>query len=538
MPWPTSRLREDGLKVQCLEKGSAVGGIWHWNCYPGARVDTPYPVYQFTDKELWSDWTWSEKYPSWKEIRQYFEYVENKWQLRKHIRFNAIVNSAKFDEKDCKWTITCEDGSQTRCRWFIPALGYGSKNYIPSFKGLSSFQGLCFHSSSWPQGGIDLKNKRVAVIGTGASGVQIIQEIAKDVQHMTVFQRTPNTPLPMRQESLSKTFQDMQKASGTLEETLQRVKYNTFGGFDLEPIGRKFAADLPSQRREVYEEMWQKGGFYPVAAGYSELYTDKDANDEMWKFWAEKQGPRIRDPRIRAIVAPAEPQYAFGAKRAPLEQTYFEVYNQENVDIIDIQRSPIVEFTETGITTEKGHIGFDVIILATGFDAITGGLTSIDITGTDGLTLKERWQDEGIYTNLGMACNSYPNMFFLYGPQAPAALSNGPPCVELQGEWVGNLIQDMKKMGKTRVEATRAAGVAWRNSTNDMWNGLIWSTATTWYSGSNIPGKKIEALNWYCLDLFLEEAPTNSVFRVGGLRNYISTLNECRDKGYEGFTLE
>ena len=350
-----------------------------------------------TAKELWSDWTWSEKYPKREEIRQYFEHVQDKWQLKRYIRFNTTVNSAKFDEKDCKWTIICTDGSQIRCRWLIPALGYGSSKYIPSFKGLSIFQGPCFHSSSWPQGGIGLKDKSVAIIGTGASGVQIIQEIAKDVKHLTVFQRTPNTPLPMRQEPLSKAFQDLQKVDGTLEETLRRVKYNTAGGFDLEFVRRTFAADTPSQRREVYEDVWRKGGFHPVAGGYSELYIDQAASNEMWKFWAEKQGHRIKDLQKRAIVAPIEPLYPFGSKRAPLEQTYFEVYNQENVDIIDIAASPIVEFTKTGIRTEgRDHIEFDVIILATGFDAVTGGLTNIDIKGTDGLTLKERWQDEGI----------------------------------------------------------------------------------------------------------------------------------------------
>ena len=308
----------------------------------------------------------------------------------------------------------------------------------------------------------------------------------------------------MRQEFLSKALQDLQKADGTLEETLRRVKYNTTGGFDLKFVCRTFAVDTPSQRREVYEDVWRKGGFHPVAGGYSELYIDQEASNEMWKFWAEKQGPRIKNPEIRAMVVPTEALYPFGSKRAPLEQTYFEVYNQENVDIIDIAASPITEFTKTGIKTEvRGHIKFDIIIFATGFDAITGGLTNIEIKGTDGLTLKERWQDEGIYTNLGMACSKYPNMFFLYGPQAPAALSNGPPCVELQGEWVGNLIQDMKKFGKIRVEATRNAEQAWRNSTNYMWNALLWSKAKTWYSGSNIPGKKIESLNWYVLSSFI-----------------------------------
>ena len=472
--------------------------MWWWNRYPGARVDSPYPVYQFTDKELWKDWTFEERFPGREEILRYFQHVEHKWELKKNTRYNSTVTSAEFDEVDNKWTVMCQDGSQIRSRWFIPTLGFAAKKYIPPFKGMTLFEGSCFHSALWPQTETDVKGKRVAVIGSGASGVQIIQDIAGDVKHMTVFQRTPNSPVPMRQQKLTKVFQDTQKADGTYEEVLHRAKYQTWGGFDMKPVDRKYADDTPEQRRKIYEEVWEKGGFNIIAAGYQEALMDEKANADVWRFWAEKQGARVKDFRKRAILCPPEPPYPFGSKRIPLEQHYFEVFNQDNVDLIDINTSPILEFTKTGIQTEKdGHMEFDIIVLATGFDAVTGGLTDLGVKGTDGMDLKERWKDEGIYTNLGMTCNKYPNMFFFYGPQAPCGFSNGPTSAELQGEWTANVINDMRSMGKTRIEAIREAEEGWRKGTNDIWQMMIFSKCShNWYSGANIPGKKVEAYQW------------------------------------------
>ncbi|KAH8648157.1 hypothetical protein BGZ60DRAFT_499833 [Tricladium varicosporioides] len=521
--WITHKLRERGLDVQCFEKGDSLGGTWYWNCYPGARVDSHYPIYQFSDKELWKDWTWTEKFPGRQEIREYFAYVEEKWNLRRDMRYNTTVSSAVFDESDNKWTLTCEDGSITRCYYFIPALGFAAKRYIPPFKNMENFKGPCFHSSLWPQEGIDLRNKRVAVIGTGASGVQIIQDLSPEVKQMTVYQRTANTPLPMHQEKLTKEFQDKQKADGTYEETLHRIKYKTRGGFDFFALDKRFADETPEQQRVVFEAAWKEGGFAPLAKNYGDLWLNMNCSDALWRFWAEKQGARISDPKKRAIVCPPTPLYAIGAKRAPLEQRYFEAYNYDYVDVIDLNASPILEFTGNGIKSQnEGEIEFDAIILATGFDAITGGLTQIDIKGTDGLTLGERWKDDGIFTNLGMACNKYPNMFFLYGPQGPTAFANGPTCAEIQGEWIDQLIEDMKREGKARVEATREAEVEWAKGTNAIWDMLVIGkhSGNSWYSGANIPGKKRESLNW-----------------LGGLPMYIELLKKSRDSGYRGFTL-
>jgi len=450
-------------------------------------------------------------------------YVEQKWEMKKNIRLNSNVILAEFDESDNKWTVTCEDGSVTRCRFLIAALGFAAKSYTPPFKNVESFKGPCFHTAHWPQGGIDLNGKRIAVIGTGASGVQVIQDIAPIVKQMTVFQRTPNTPIPMRQEKLTKEFQDKQKSDGTYEAIIHRVIHETAAGFDAKPVPRNWADDTPEQQREVFEHAWKLGGFVPLGGSYKDVSTSMDSANASWRFWAEKQGSRIKDPRKRAIICPPKPLYPFGAKRIPLEQHYFESYNYDYVDVIALDDSPIVEFTEKGIKTKnEGEMEFDFIILATGFDAITGGLTQIDIKGTDGITLRERWKDEGVYTNLGLSCHKYPNMFFFFGPQGPTALSSGPPCIEIQGDWIDRIIQDMKREGKMRVEPTREAEERWKKQTNDLWNMLTISknNRNNWYSGANIPGKKIEALNW-----------------AGGLPLYRETLEKCRDSGYEGFTM-
>ncbi|TVY58224.1 Baeyer-Villiger monooxygenase, partial [Lachnellula suecica] len=466
----THRLRENGFSVQCLEKGPSIGGIWYWNCYPGARVDSHYPMYQLTDRELWEDWTWTEWCPGWEEIRKYFEYVDRKWDMKRSVSLNSNVVLAEFDESDSKWTITCEDGLVTRCQFFISAIGFAAKSYTPPFKNIESFRGPCFHTAHWPQKGIDLKNKRVAVIGTGASGVQVIQEIAPMVKQLTVFQRTPNTPLPMRQRKLTKEFQDQQKADGTYEATLYKISHDTAGGLDNKAVPRNFADDTPEQQQQVFENAWEVGGFRPLGGVYKDILTSRACSDASWRFWASKQGARITDPRKRAIICPPEPLYAFSAKRTPLEQHYFESYNYSHVDVIALDDSPILEFTEKGIRTEnEGEMEFDVIVLATGFDALTGGMTQIDIKGTDGLTFRSRWQTEGIHTHLGLACPKYPNMFFFYGPQGPTAFANGPTCVEAQGEWVFRLLQDMKKQGKVRVEATKEAGEKWRKWTRELW---------------------------------------------------------------------
>ncbi|KAJ9214135.1 hypothetical protein DTO166G4_4192 [Paecilomyces variotii] len=524
--WMTNRLKEAALNVLCVEKAPQAGGVWYWNCYPGARVDSRYPVYQYSDESLCKDWNWSELFPGYEEIRKYLSYAVDKWQLNSHIRYNTTVTGARFDESDHKWTVEGINGShgtiRIRCRWYILALGFASKPYIPDFEGLNRFQGPCFHSSAWPQEGIDLKDRRVAVVGTGASAVQIIQTISKEVGHLTVYQRTPCTAMPMRQQSLTPEYQDNFKASGEMAATMRRTKYERFGGQDVQFVSRRWHEDTPEQRRAVFEQAWQKGGFHLLLSTYFEVFDDVEVNHAAWRFWAEKSRERIHNTKYKDILAPLEAVHAFGGKRTPFEQDYFEAFNRRNVDLIDMKASPILSFAEKGIITQnEGLQEFDVIILATGFDTNTGALTSIHIQDTDGILLKDRWSYDGVRTTFGMSTSKFPNMFFFYGPQAPTAFSNGPSCIELQGEFVEELILDMIGKGVTRVDTTSEAEKRWKESTLSLWNQFVFSSTKGFYTGENIPGKKAEPLNWF-----------------GGFPRYRKALTECRDGGYKEYSLQ
>ncbi|KAJ6043155.1 hypothetical protein N7460_004510 [Penicillium canescens] len=526
--WITHRLRKAGLKVLCVEKAPQAGGVWYWNCYPGARVDSRYPVYQYTDPELCQDWTWSELLPGYEELRRYFAYVLDKWQLHGDIQYNTTVTGAQFDESTHQWTVECAgiDGSITniRGRWFIPALGFASKPYIPNIPGLDTFAGPSFHSSAWPQDGIDLKGKRVAVVGTGASAVQIIQTIAEQVGHLTVYQRTPCTALPARQRPLIAEEQRQLKDSGELATLLRQAKYEKFGGQDVGFVPRRWNEDDEEQRRGVFEAAWEKGGFHPLLSTYFDVFVDQEVNRAAWRFWAERTRERIEDPTYKDLLAPLEAVHTFGGKRTPFEINYYEAFNRENVELIDSNASRIVEFTEEGIVTQnEGLKQFDVIVLATGFDTNTGALTAISIRDTEGRTLKDRWQDPetGVRTSLGLSTSKFPNMFFFYGPQAPTAFSNGPSCIELQGEFVEQLILDMTARGITRIENTVDAEAEWKSLTQRLWDRFVFSsTSASYYSGANIPGKKQEPLNWF-----------------GGFPSYHQALTVCRENDYQGYIM-
>lgn len=370
---------------------------------------------------------------------------------------------------------------------------------------------------------MDLKGKRVAIIGTGASGVQIIQEIAPVVKHLTVYQRTPNLALPMQQvfrgENKGQKWQFPSKDQ--YEGILQRIR-NTFGALviDIDFSKKSFHDSTPQERRALYEYMWDYGGFAYWVGTYKELFYNEEANAEAYAFWAEKQRARIHDPVKRDILAPLKAPHPFGCKRPCLESTYYECFNQNNVDIIDVSASPILEITEQGVKTAKeGVIPVDVLILATGFDSVTGGQLNIKITNGEGYTLQEHWAD-GTKSFLGLSTAGFPNMYWTYGPQAPTAFSNGPTSGEIQGNWVVELLEKMRADGTTRVVATKDAENTWTNEVRHVWKNSLFPQAKSWYQGSNIPGKKVEALNYFC-----------------GIPFYIQQLENCKKDGYAGFTI-
>lgn len=513
-------LREEGFNVKVYEAGSGIGGTWFWNRYPGARTDSEHLYYQFMKNGIWQQFEWKEKFAGQKELLDYFNHIDQKLGFSKDIRFNTKVLSAKFDNARGKWSVkSIKENVNEVHTWashLILCTGFAERRYTPPFEGIDEFKGEMYHTSLWPETEVNLKGKRVAVIGTGASGVQVIQEIAADVEHLTVYQRTPNFALPMVQKQID----NKEEASfdhSQLQDVFRGARKLFFG------MSRNFlevnAMDVSADaRRQFYEELFADGGFAYILGNYQDVITNRDSNYEAYKFWCEKTRARIDDPRKKDILAPIIPPHPAFAKRASLEQRYYEVYNRSNVDIIDVKQSPIVSITNTGIRTkDEGVIAFDVIILATGFDSITGGILNIDIENGFGETLATKWK-EGTWTNLGLCTADYPNMFFLYGPQAPTALSNGPTCVEIQGDWIVKLIAYMREHKKTTVTATKEAEIDWKNKVNDAWNDTLFCETSSWYNGGNIPGKPREPLNY-----------------AGGVPSYVAALDTCSENGYQGF---
>ncbi|KAL0061820.1 hypothetical protein AAF712_011338 [Marasmius tenuissimus] len=510
-------LRGLGISVKVFEAGSDLGGIWHWNCYPGARVDSNVPVYELSIEELWKDWTWSERFPGFAELRQYFQHVDSKLDVKKDIRFNTRVVSAHFDATTDRWNVKAEDGTTARPRHLILCVGFAAKEYVPPFKGLETFKGIAHHTAKWPQQGVDFDGKRVAVIGTGATGVQVIQELGPIVKHLTVLQRTPNFAIPMVQTKLDKEGQQKRKA---LYPTIYRRRLQTIAGYDMHPFPKNYFDVSAEERRLFFEEIWSRGGFHYIVSNYQDALMNEEANMGVYEFWRDRVRERLNDPAAQEILAPTEPPHPFGAKRPCLEQKYYEVYNQPNVELIDLEKNPIAEITPTGILTGDGvQHEVDIIVLATGFDSVTGGITQIDIRGVDGTTIKEKWE-KGVYTYCGMTTANFPNMFFLYGPHAPTAFSNGPTCIEIQGDWVTACIKHMMDKGLTRIEATREAEEGWRKMVLHNSSLGLFHKAKSWYNGSNIPGKPVEQLNF-----------------VGGIPLYDTLCRDKAEKGYEGFVL-
>jgi cation diffusion facilitator CzcD-associated flavoprotein CzcO len=402
-----------------------------------------------------------------------------------------VSKKAVWDDLEKKWIVTCQDASAFKVKFLLLNIGFAAKRHIPDWEGLDSFKGVWIHPSYWPKEEPDLKGKKVAIIGTGSTGVQLCQEMAKEASHLTVFQRTPCLALPMKQENYEGERQTLEKSA---YRKLFDGRYQSYGGFDFNFLPRGTFEDTPEQRKEVYEALWQKGDFHFWLATYCDMLFKQEANSEAYKFWLEKTRHRIKDRRARNILAPLDQPYAFGCKRVPLENGYYEIFNQENVDLVDVNTTPIERVTEKGIKTSEKEWEFDYVICATGFDAITGGLKSIDIQGKDGQTLKRKWES-GTATFLGMSVSGFPNMFFTYGPQAPTALCNGPTCAELQGEWILGALKHMKGQNKESIEAEAESEKEWAEA--------IWNIA----NASLLPGTKSVSLPkytlliWHCNDL-------------------------------------
>ncbi|KAJ3894842.1 cyclopentanone 1,2-monooxygenase [Lentinula edodes] len=527
-------LRKLGYSVRIFEAASDLGGVWRNNCYPGARVDSEVPIYEFSLEELWREWTWTEKFPGYKELRLYFDYVDRKLDIRKDIVFNKYVVKAVFETDTARWKVMAEDGTVVHPRFLVLCIGFAAKAYVPDLKGIESFQGISHHTAKWPEEGLDLKGKRVGIIGTGASGVQVIQEIAEDVEQLTVFQRTPNYALAMRQSKLDKSGQDKMKV---LYPAIHKHRRETSFGYRYQPFPKNLFDTTPSERLLHFEEQWALGGFHYLIHNYADIGVNQAANDEVYEFWKNKVRERLHDPDVQEKLAPSIPPHPFGAKRPSLEQNYYEIYNRPNVKLIDLGQSSIVEVTPNGIlTADDIEHKLDVIIFATGFDSVTGGITQIDIRGLGGKSIKDKWA-EGIATNLGLATAGFPNMFFMYGPQSPT----GENPIEIQGDWIVNCIEHMMSNELTCINAQEEAEKEWRRQVLLLGSiSLVSKAKTSWYFGSNIPGSYF-TLNLYGMAPLIFFFYTGKVVEpymfMGGVQNYEKAILQVANKGYVGFDL-
>lgn len=407
------KLRKLGYNAHVFEAGAYLGGVWHWNKYPGSRVDSEIPYYQFSVPEVWRKWNWSERFPSGEELREYFKYVDEKLDLSKDMTFGANVVDAQYNKDSGRWTVSTEAGQTATCKYLICATGSCFKPHYPSFKGLDTFKGQLIHSTRWPEQS-NTKGKRVAIIGSGATAIQCTQEIAKEAAHLMVYIRTASISLPMVQRPLNELEQRLDKA--TYRRMFEYCRNSASGlGYDRQFGSVHELSD--DQREELWEELWSRGGFNFNQANYRDFLVDRSASDMMYRFWAKKTRPRMKNQAKAAFLVPEKAPFAFGTKRSSLEQDYYECVDRDNVDVVDLKANPIDRFTATGIITQDGsEETFDTIVMATGFDAMTGSLTNMNIKGTDGLTFRERWND-GVFTHLGLCSSGCPNMFMIYGPQ-------------------------------------------------------------------------------------------------------------------------
>lgn len=510
-------LRRLGLRVTLLEAGTGLGGIWHWNCYPGARVDSHIPLYEYSDEAIWRDWYWDERFPDWRALRRYFDHVDHVWGLRDDVRFGTRVGAGHWDEQQRCWELRTDGGDVLRTRFVVLCTGFAAKAYVPDIPGLATFTGQWSHTAHWPQEGVDLANRRVAVIGTGASGVQVIQEAARAAEHVTVFQRTPIMALAMQQRQLTRDEQDQAKAE---YPAIFERRTQTNSGFAYPEHSVRTFDVSDTERQATYERLWREGGFAFWAGGFSDLLLDEDANRTAYEFWRSKVHERVHDPSVAKVLAPAEPPHPFGVKRPSLEQWYYDAFNQDNVELVDLRATPIEAITPTGIRTTAEERPCDLLVMATGFDAVTGGLVSIDLRGTEGQTLAEHWAS-GVRTHLGVASHGFPNLLYLYGPQSPSGFCNGPTCAEVQGDWMVDLLGHLRDTDTTRIEATAEAEEQWRNMVHGIADLTLFPRADSWYMGANIPGKPREMLNW-----------------PGGLQLYLTSCREVAAAGYRGFVLD
>lgn len=511
------QLRAQGLTVKAFDAAADVGGTWYWNRYPGAKFDSEAYIYQYLfDEDLYKNWSWSERFPGQAEIEQWMHYVADTLDLRRDINFSTTILSAHFNEDRNRWTIRTDRGDTIDAQFFVTCGGMLSAPMSKVFPGQDSFRGSIFHTARWPHDDIDLTDKRVGVVGIGATGIQVIQTIAERVGHLTVFARTPQYVLPMKNPHFGPG--EVAAYKNRFEE-LRRTLPHTFTGFEYD-FEHEWATLTPERRQEILEDIYDNGSLKLWLAGFAEMFFDEAVSEQVSEFVRAKMRERLQDPRLCEVLIPTD--YGFGTHRVPLETNYLEVYHRENVELVSVRDNPIARITPDGIELGDGSMHeLDVIILATGFDAGTGALTRIDIRGREGRSLREDWGRE-IRTTMGLMVEGYPNMLTTAVPLAPsAALCNMATCLQQQTEWINDAIAHLRHEGKTLIEATKEGEDAWVLHHDETASANLISKTTSWYTGSNVPGKPRRVLSY-----------------TGGVGAYRQKCAEAAGAGYKGFAIQ
>ena len=504
-----------GLSVQALEAGGGVGGTWYWNRYPGARCDSESHVYWYTfSPELMREWEWSERYPGQAEILRYLNFVADRFDLKRDIRFNTRVVAATYDEEANRWQVRTEGGETYVARFLITAVGCLSTANVPDFPGLNDFAGDWYHTGQWPHEGVDFTGKRVGMIGTGSTGIQAAPVIAASAKHLSVFQRTANYSVPARNAPLTAEFRRYVKEHAG---DIRAVTRETINGMAFRIEERRAVDTPPEEREKIYEAAWERGGLQ-FRAAFQDMMVDKRANDTAAAFVKRKIRSIVKDPKTAAILSDIDHPYA--AKRPPIDTNYFETYNRPNVTLVDLRKAPIDRISRAGICTTEAEYPVDIIVFATGFDAMTGPMLRMGVRGCGGVALKDVWE-AGPRNYLGLQVAGFPNLFTITGPGSPSVLCNMPVAIEQHADWITDCIRHMRDSGLERIEARADAVDKWVAEVNEMAHKTVLPLARhSWYLGANIPGK-----------------PRVFMPYAGGMVRYRQICADVAARGYEGFQL-
>ncbi len=512
------QLRQQGFAVKAFDTASNVGGTWYWNRYPGAKFDSESYIYQYLfDEKLYKEWSWSERFPGQPEIERWMNYIADRLDLRKDIQFNTTIASAHYQESTGRWIVTTTDGQVIDTQFLISCCGMLSAPLERVFPGQETFKGRIFHTSRWPKEQIDFTGKRVGVVGTGATGIQVIQTIASKVEHLKVFVRTPQYITPMANPHYGEAEQAAYKARF---EELRKTLPNTFSGFEYDFENGPWAELSPERRLEILEANWKFGSLKLWLATCPELFTDPEVSEEISEFVRKKMRDRLKDPRLCELLIPTD--YGYGTHRVPLESGYLEVYHRPNVEAVSVKNNPIVAVVPEGLKLADGTVHeVDILILATGFDAGSGALSRIDVRGRGGRSLAEEWRRD-IRTALGLMVHGYPNLFTTAAPLAPsAALCNMTTCLQQQTEWITTCLVNMRSKGATLMEASQEVQDDWVAHHDEIANATLVTKTDSWYMGSNVDGKPRRLLSY-----------------IGGVGQYKQKCDALTSQGYPGFSIQ